>query len=167
MASIISAVLAGCVLLDSGDGVVCGELQVLSVIAAVGLLGAVLLLQPHNTVMDGRLAACNAAATGLSAFLGSISVDTTLLTAIQAFLNGGSVVVIVAAFVFDGSLNEAWQRLLEVLKRPCSGNSAMLICPTSLQHQAAIDYGGNVPTALDRSRALEVIVRLICDRPIS
>ena len=147
-----TAVLAGLVVLDNGDGVLCGRLQVLSVIAAVAFLGAVVLLRPMRAVVTRCLATSNAAVTALSAVSGAAGIDTTLLTTLQVFLNGVAVIVVVAGMVMLGNFNEPLRLMISL------GRSA----PSTRKEELAVAELG--PPLTVQARALEEIVRIICER---
>ena len=87
-ASIAAAVLAGLVPLERGDGTVCHDMQVVSAVAAVAFLASVVLPRPYGVPMDERLAKGNEAAPAASSVLGVFGIDTVILTAVQAILNG-------------------------------------------------------------------------------
>ena len=166
-ASAAGGVIAGLVLLDDGDGTVCERLQVVSAMAAVSFLLGVALLRPYGAAADGHLALTNAAVTATSAVLGACGVDTTVLTAAQAYLNAASAILIVAALIAEGRLTSALRHARDLLggARDRTAHSSASVVGGKLfgglqqQQQQHRALGGS---ATDRLRALESIINLIC-----
>ena len=166
-ASIAAAVLAGLVPLDRGDGAVCQDLQVVSAVAAVAFLASVVLLRPYGVPMDERLAKGNAAATAASSVLGVFGVDTSILTAVQALLNGVCVLLSVVCFAAP-SIVVKWRSSFE------SGRVSRPPLPTAPGQE---DHSRCVPlkmlqletvvTPADRTRALDELILVICSRKVS
>ena len=151
--SIVSGILSGLIVIDSGNGVVCARLQLAAAVLGVVVLLCLLTLRPYGAKMDERLALGNAFATGGIAVLGFCAIDTMWLTTAQVGLNALSAVVVVAALAAEGYFSGVWQLL-------------SLTGANQIRHLRDGTTRSAQPTVLacERARALESIVRLICER---
>ena len=167
-ASIAAAVLAGLVPLDRGDGAVCQDLQVVSAVAAVAFLASVVLLRPYGAPMDERLAKGNAAATAASSVLGVFGIDTVILTAIQAILNGLGAIFLIAALAVDGNVFSALRGVVVTCVGSKQGH------PTATAAEARLEgghdlrmrrfvVGGRPRSAVDQRSSLENLISIICE----
>ena len=150
--SAAAGVLAGLVLLDDGDGVMCGRLQLLSVFTSCASVTAIVLLRPFCAPVDHALAVSNAVITAGSAMFGAFGVDTALLTALQAYLNAVGATIFFAALLVDHRLFNRGE-VVQHSRRP---NTAQ-----AHEFQTHAADGSWVE---ERSRALQQMIVLICNR---
>ena len=161
--SAAAAVLAGLVPLDTGDGAVCQDLQVVSAIAAIGFLVSVVLLRPYGSPMDGRIALGNAAVTAASSVLGVLGIDTVILTAAQAVVNGIGALAVVAVAFADGTFLQSLRGLIVVASETRTGDT---VCVRIPRNQPSLGHFQRVVPDLHLNgpeTALRDLIRIICE----
>ena len=169
LSGMVGGVLAGLAVSDKGDGAVCAGLEVAAIVANVAFVGAIMLLRPYGAIADFRLAFSNAALTAVGSLLGALDFDTTMLTAVQGFLNGVGVLVFVAALAVDGFFDTAWKRLIELLRMMRAKQRSRKLALTNSSARAATPESlllilrSKESEQQKRARLLEEIVRLICE----